>query len=71
MSGCVELAPELPQTHQICVMDREADFFELFCEQRKTGKVDLLVRAKHDRTIDEGICIFLSQSGPARSAPKW
>ena len=54
LRGCVELAPELPRTHQICVMDREADFFELFCEQRKTGKVDLLVRAKHDRTIDDG-----------------
>jgi hypothetical protein len=34
-------------------MDREADFFELFDEQRKTGKVDLLVRSRHDRTIDD------------------
>jgi len=30
-------------------MDREADFFELFDEQRQGGRVDLLVRAKHDR----------------------
>jgi hypothetical protein len=51
--GCVELARQLPDTRQICVMDREADFFELFDEQRKTNKVDLLVRAQHDRTIDE------------------
>jgi len=50
---CVELAKQLPDTHQICVMDREADFFELFDEQRKTDKVDLLVRSKHDRTIDD------------------
>ena len=27
---CNELAAELPDTRQVCVMDREADFFELF-----------------------------------------
>lgn len=48
---CVALSQELPETRQIAVMDREADFFELFDEQRKTGKVDLLVRAKHDRVM--------------------
>lgn len=53
LRGCVEMAKQLPNTHQICVMDREADFFELFDEQRKTGKVDLLVRSKHDRVIDD------------------
>ena len=53
LRDCVELDKQLPDTHQVCVMDREADFFELFDEQRKTGKVDLLVRAKHDRTIDD------------------
>ena len=53
LRDCVELDKQLPHTHQICVMDREADFFELFDEQRKTNKVDLLVRAQHDRTIDE------------------
>jgi hypothetical protein len=46
---CVALADELPGTHLLCTMDREADIFEMFDEQRKTGKVDLLVRAKHDR----------------------
>lgn len=49
LRDCVALADELPGTHLINMMDREADFFELFDEQRKTGKVDLLVRAKHDR----------------------
>jgi hypothetical protein len=64
LRGCVALARELPDTRQICVMDREADFFELFCEQRKTGKVDLLVRSKHDRTIDdEGSHLFESVRG--------
>lgn len=48
---CVSLSKELPQTRQVCVMDREADFFELFDEQRNTGKVELLVRAKHDRVM--------------------
>ena len=58
---CVEVAKQIPDTHQICVMDREADFFELFDEQRKTGKVDLLVRSRHDRTIDdEGHHLFES-----------
>ena len=42
------LAKEMPNTHQVCVMDREADFFELFDEPRHR-RVDLLVRAKHDR----------------------
>ncbi len=48
---CVALSKELPQTRQVCVMDREADFFELFDARRKTGKVELLVRAKHDRVM--------------------
>jgi hypothetical protein len=44
------LAREMPDTHQVCVMDREADFFELMDEPRHR-RVDLLVRAKHDRCI--------------------
>jgi hypothetical protein len=43
-----ELARELPETRQVCVMDREADFFELF-EQPRHRRVDLLVRAKYNR----------------------
>jgi len=63
---CVEVSGQIPDTHQVCVMDREADFFELFDEQRKTGKVDLLVRSKHDRTLDdEGHHLFES----VRSSP--
>ena len=41
LRDCVELTKLLPQTHIISVMDREADFFELFDEQRQTGKVDV------------------------------
>ena len=35
----------------INVCDREADFFELFDEQRQHPRVDLLVRAKHNRAL--------------------
>jgi len=58
LRDCVKLQKELPETRQVCVMDREADFFELFDEQRKTGKVDLLVRAKHDRTMLDDTRVF-------------
>jgi len=47
----VDLRPQLPRTRLIHVCDREADFFELFDEQRQHGQVELLVRAKHDRNI--------------------
>jgi hypothetical protein len=50
---CVDLAAGLPDTRLVCVMDREADFFELFDEQRQDGRVDLLVRAKHDRQLGD------------------
>jgi hypothetical protein len=61
LRDCVELDKQLPDTRQICVMDREADFFELFDEQRKTDKVDLLVRSQHDRVInDKGGHLFES-----------
>jgi len=49
---CVAVAAEMPQTRLLSVMDREADFFELFDEQRRHPRVDLLVRAKHNRTLD-------------------
>jgi hypothetical protein len=47
----MELAVEMPHTRLISVCDREADFFELFDEQRRNPCVDLLVRAKHNRDI--------------------
>ena len=50
---CVALGAELPDTRLVCVMDREADFFELFDEQRRQSRVDLLVRAKHDRLLED------------------
>ncbi len=49
----VELASEMPNTRLIDVCDREADFFELFDEQRQNPCVDLLVRARYNRNITE------------------
>ena len=39
------------KTRVICVCDREADVFELFDTQRRSERVELLVRAKHDRVL--------------------
>lgn len=47
----VELSRKMPETRIVDVCDREADFFELFDEQRNNPGVDLLIRAKHNRNI--------------------
>jgi hypothetical protein len=49
----VELSSNMPKTRLIDVCDREADFFEMFHEQRKKPGVDLLMRAKYNRNITE------------------
>jgi hypothetical protein len=49
----VDLAATMPQTQLVNVCDREADFFELFDEQRRSPRVELLIRAQHDRTLSE------------------
>lgn len=49
----VAQAVQMPNTRLIDVCDREADFFDLFDEQRKNPRVELLVRAQHDRKVDE------------------
>ena len=66
LRDCVALAPQIPDTQMVCVMDREADFFELFDEQRKKPRVELLVRAKHNRKTDADLTLFdaLRQSPP-------
>ncbi|WP_413899784.1 IS4 family transposase [Rhodoferax sp.] len=55
---CNGVAAELPDTRQVLVMDREADFYELFDEQRRSRRVELLVRAKHDRATGEELRLF-------------
>ena len=49
----VAVAAEMPHTRLIDVCDREADFFEMFDEQRRDQSVELLVRAKYNRNIAE------------------
>ena len=68
LRDCVEISKQIPNTHQVNVCDREGDFFEFFDEHRilKTNNVDLLVRSRHDRTIDDKAIISLSQSGVVR-----
>ena len=58
LRDCVALAAQIPDTQMVCVMDREADFFELFDEQRKKPRVELLVRAKHNRKTDADLTLF-------------
>ena len=54
LHDCAEVASHLPHTRPVCVMDREADFLDLFIEQREhTPSVDLLVRAKTNRVLAE------------------
>jgi len=63
---CVAQDRALPHTHVIHVMDREADFFDLFHHWSGTHRDDLIVRAKHNRQGPEGIKIF---DAVARVAP--
>jgi hypothetical protein len=65
----VEVAAEMPHTRLIDVCDREADFFELFDEQRQHPRVELLVRAQHDRhiTADPGHLFAAVRQAPVAS----
>ena len=52
------------RTRVISVCDREADCFRLFDEQRRHPRVELLVRAKHDRVLGKaGAKLFATVSG--------
>lgn len=49
-----EAAEYLPETELIAVGDRESDMFELFDHRRrKVPRIHLLVRAKHNRCLEE------------------
>ena len=51
---CTRMAAKLDGTRVVSVMDREADVFALFAEQRQLERVDLLVRARCNRTQGPG-----------------
>ena len=52
LRDCAEGSKSLDGVRVISVMDREADFFDLFVEQREHPEVDLLVRAMQDRVLE-------------------
>ncbi len=56
LRDCATLAKTLPKTRVISVVDREADFYELFAAQQRMPEVALVVRAKYDRRLpgDQG-----------------
>ncbi len=51
---CAALAGELQGVRPVAVMDREADVYAVFAEQRRLGSVELLVRAQHNRALGKG-----------------
>ena len=68
LRDCEAIAAQMPHTRIVQVMDREADFFELFDEWRQGARrTELLVRAKHNRrtTTDEKLFDAV-RSTPAR-----
>lgn len=59
LRDCAAVAEKMPHTRVVCVMDREADFFELFDEWRQDPRTDLLVRAEYNRcTTEDDVKLF-------------
>jgi len=53
------LKGQMPHTAIVNIMDREADFFELFDEQRsRCSRVELLIRAQYDRVTTQKSSLF-------------
>ena len=58
LRDCMEVIRDMPNTSGVAIMDREGDFFELFDEWRKNPRVNLLIRAQHDRRTGEDLSLF-------------
>jgi hypothetical protein len=59
MRDVEDVAAQMPQTRILQVMDREADFFELFDAWRQSPqRTHLLIRAKHDRRTTDNSHLF-------------
>ena len=54
LDDCAEMAERLTDTQVIAVMDREADVFALFERAARLPRVEVLLRAKHDRVLQDG-----------------
>ncbi len=56
LKACQSLAPRCPKTRLVNITDREGDIYELFVQAASApaqSKVDLLVRARHDRKLQD------------------
>jgi hypothetical protein len=59
LRDCEAVAGQMPHTKIVQVMDREADFFELFNAWRQTSCcTELLIRAKHNRRTSDDSKLF-------------
>ncbi|PJA58708.1 MAG: transposase [Rhodocyclales bacterium CG_4_9_14_3_um_filter_68_10] len=59
LRDCEAVAAQMPHTRLVQVMDREADFFELFDEWRQGARrTELLIRAKHNRRTTTDVNLF-------------
>jgi hypothetical protein len=58
LRDCMDIAGQMADTKIISVMDREADFFELFDERRRDPCVELLVRARYNRCTTGDLKLF-------------
>lgn len=84
LRASVQAAKACPQTQCICVADSEADIYELFVEPRmvdETRELGLLVRAYHERTVNDCSdhllaalralpCLYTSTVDVSRRLPK-
>ena len=62
------MAAALDGVRMVPVMDWESDVFALFAKQRCLGTVDLLVWAKHNRSLGPGVPKLFDK---VRVAPAW
>jgi hypothetical protein len=64
LTACQAVAPRCPDTMLVNITDREGDLYELFVQALRApaGKrVELLVRARHDRKLAEGSATLWQQ----------
>jgi len=57
LTACQAVAPLCPETMLVNITDREGDLYDLFVQALQVparGRVELLVRARHDRKLAEG-----------------
>jgi hypothetical protein len=64
LTACQAVAPRCPDTMLVNITDREGDLYELFVQALRVperGRVELLVRARHDRKLAEGSATLWQQ----------